>query len=75
MLTYSESVEEFGDLYLDIAEAYMDVDFHEAALQLLRPLINSDHYNVAAVWLQYGESLAAVDQMEEAAEAYNKVIK
>ncbi|XP_069973320.1 general transcription factor 3C polypeptide 3-like isoform X2 [Penaeus vannamei] len=71
----NESVEEFGDLYLDIAEAYMDVDFHEAALQLLRPLINSDHYNVAAVWLQYGESLAAVDQMEEAAEAYNKVVR
>lgn len=69
----SESEEEFGDLYLDIAEAYKSSDYHEAALPILHPLINSNHYNVAAVWLQYGECLAAVDQMEEAAQAYSQV--
>ena len=42
---------------------------------LLRPLISSKQYNVAAVWLQYGECLAAMDQMEEAAEAYGQVNK
>nr|XP_053634455.1 general transcription factor 3C polypeptide 3-like isoform X2 [Cherax quadricarinatus] len=74
-LLMNESEEEFGDLYLDIAEAYMSADYHEAALTLLRPLIDSNHYNVAAVWLQYGECLAAVDQMEEAAQAYNQVVQ
>lgn len=71
----SESEEVFGDLYLDIAEAYMSAEFHEVALPLLRPLIKSERYSVAAVcWLRYGECLAAVDQMEEAAQAYSKVI-
>ncbi|KAK7076939.1 General transcription factor IIIC, polypeptide 3 [Halocaridina rubra] len=74
-LLMNESEEEFGDLYLDIAEAYMSADYHEAALPLLRPLITSKQYNVAAVWLQYGECLAAIDQMEEAAEAYSQVVQ
>ena len=71
----SESEEEFGDLYLDIAEAYMNAEYHEAALPLLQLLIKSSQYNVAAVWLQHGECLAAMDQMEEAAEAYSKVVQ
>ncbi|CAL4091725.1 unnamed protein product [Meganyctiphanes norvegica] len=70
-----ESQEDFGDLYLDVAEAYMSVNKHQSALPLLRPLITSQHYSVAAVWLQYGESLAATDHMDEAAEAYNQVVK
>ncbi|XP_066942698.1 general transcription factor 3C polypeptide 3 isoform X2 [Macrobrachium rosenbergii] len=74
-LLMNESEEEFGDLYLDTAEAYMSADYHEAALPLLRPLITSKQYNVAAVWLQYGECLAALDQMEEAAQAYGQVVK
>lgn len=74
-LLTNESEEEFGDLYLDIAEAYMSAEYHEAALPLLQLLIKSSQYNVAAVWLQHGECLAAMDQMEEAAEAYSKVVQ
>lgn len=52
----------------------MSAEFHEVAIPLLRPLIKSERYSSAAVcWLRYGECLAAVDQMEEAAQAYSKV--
>ncbi|KAK4321495.1 hypothetical protein Pmani_007691 [Petrolisthes manimaculis] len=75
-LLMNESEETFGDLYLDIAEAYMSAEFHEVALTLLRPLIKSERFSVAAVcWLKFGECLAAVDQMEEAAQAYSKVVQ
>ncbi|KAK3881600.1 hypothetical protein Pcinc_013982 [Petrolisthes cinctipes] len=75
-LLMNEPEETFGDLYLDIAEAYMSAEFHEVALPLLRPLIKSERYSVAAVcWLRFGECLAAVDQMEEAAQAYSKVVQ
>ncbi|XP_076043588.1 general transcription factor 3C polypeptide 3 isoform X2 [Oratosquilla oratoria] len=74
-LLMNESEDEFGDLYLDVGEAYMSVGKPEYALPLLEPLIHSQQYNVAAVWLQYGECLNAVDQLKEAADAYDQVVR
>ena len=69
-----EDTEEFGDLMLDVAEAYMSKGKYQDALQFLEKLIKSVNYGQAAVWLQYGESLYGVGRLEDAELAYKKVV-
>ena len=70
---FSEPVEEYGDLYLDVIDAFQAVKKYESAIPLLESLLTTKKYGEAAVWLQYGECLDAQDRMEEAAGAYYKV--
>lgn len=63
-----------GDLYLDIAEAYMQVKEFSHAIPLLSALVETENYNMAAVWLRYGECLSAVNETEKATEVYKKVV-
>lgn len=63
-----------GDLYLDVAEALMAVDRHQDALRLLRPLVESKNYSLAAVWLRQAECLRVCGHIEEAVEAYEQVV-
>ena len=51
----------------------MAVKKYESAIPLLEPLLKTKEFGGAAVWLQYGECLAAQDRLEEAADAYCKV--
>lgn len=46
-----QSPEELGDLYLDVAEAFMDVGEYGSALPLLAALVCSERYDLAVVWL------------------------
>nr|CAD7405398.1 unnamed protein product [Timema poppensis] len=69
-----ENPDEAGDLYLDVAEAFMAVSKYENALQLLNPLVESSNYSLAAVWLRQAECLKACNQLPEAANAYRVVI-
>ena len=48
-----QSVEEVGDLYLDVAESFMETGEYEKALPLLSCLVCSEQYNLAAVWLRH----------------------
>lgn len=48
-----QSPEEVGDLYLDVAEAYLDQGEYASALPLLSVLVVSDKYNLAVVWLRH----------------------
>lgn len=48
-----QSPEEIGDLYLDVAEAYLDQGEYASALPLLSVLVVSDKYNLAVVWLRH----------------------
>lgn len=48
-----QSPEEVGDLYLDVAEAYLDQGEYLSALPLLSVLVISDKYNLAVVWLRH----------------------
>ncbi len=66
--------EEFGDFFLDIAEAFMKNELYESALPFLEKLIHSQQYGEAAVWLQYAESLQGLDRLEEAEAAYKQVV-
>uniref|UniRef100_H2U0T2 General transcription factor IIIC, polypeptide 3 n=1 Tax=Takifugu rubripes TaxID=31033 RepID=H2U0T2_TAKRU len=70
-----QSPEEIGDLYLDVAEAYLDKGEYASALPLLSVLVVSDKYNLAVVWLRHSECLKALGQMEMAAESYTKVVQ
>ncbi|XP_055596294.1 general transcription factor 3C polypeptide 3 [Uranotaenia lowii] len=68
------NVEEAGDCYLDIAESLMKEEQYHFALRMLRPLINSKNYSMAAVWLRYADCLRAMGDFNEAIEAYKKVV-
>lgn len=48
-----QSAEEIGDLYLDVAEAYLDQGEYVSALPLLSVLVVSEKYNLAVVWLRH----------------------
>ncbi|KAJ6650016.1 General transcription factor 3C polypeptide 3 [Pseudolycoriella hygida] len=68
-------VEEAGDCWLDIAEALMKENrFHEA-LKLLIPLVKSKNYSLAAVWLRHADCFRAINQIDQAIESYQQVVK
>nr|CAD7260817.1 unnamed protein product [Timema shepardi] len=73
-IAFKKNPDEAGDLYLDVAEAFMAVSKYENALQLLNPLVESSNYSLAAVWLRQAECLKACNQLPEAANAYRVVI-
>ena len=47
-LVVQENTDEVGDLYLDIAEAYMDHGYYEEAKPLLASLVTTDRYNLVS---------------------------
>uniref|UniRef100_A0A3B3VJZ2 General transcription factor IIIC, polypeptide 3 n=1 Tax=Poecilia latipinna TaxID=48699 RepID=A0A3B3VJZ2_9TELE len=70
-----QSPEEIGDLYLDVAEAYLEQGRYTSALPLLSALVVSEKYDLAVVWLRHAECLKALGHMKEAAESYTKVVE
>uniref|UniRef100_A0A8C4RBA8 General transcription factor IIIC, polypeptide 3 n=1 Tax=Eptatretus burgeri TaxID=7764 RepID=A0A8C4RBA8_EPTBU len=70
-----QSVEEVGDLYLDVAESFMETGEYEEALPLLSCLVCSEQYNLAAVWLRHAECLNSLGLTERAAQSYTRVVK
>lgn len=73
-LLIKDDKEEYGDLYLELAEALMKESYFEAALKLLCPLIESNNFSLAAVWLRYAECLQACGRINEAITSYQTVI-
>ncbi|XP_074640926.1 general transcription factor 3C polypeptide 3-like [Tubulanus polymorphus] len=69
------SAEEYGDLFLDVSEAYMEEDQFKEAKPILATLVNSQTYNLAAVWNTYGECLNAMGELQNAAEAFKHVVE
>ncbi|XP_062578498.1 general transcription factor 3C polypeptide 3-like [Saccostrea cucullata] len=72
---FEEEVEEVGDLYLDVAEAYIDQGYYAEAKPILQRLVCSENYNLAAVWLRLAECLNSLGDLERAEEAYSKVVE
>ncbi|XP_065087673.1 general transcription factor 3C polypeptide 3 [Ochlerotatus camptorhynchus] len=68
------NVEEAGDCYLDVAESLMKELHYHYALKLLVPLIKSENFSLAAVWLRYADCLRAIGDYNEAIMAYKKVV-
>ncbi|XP_004868994.1 general transcription factor 3C polypeptide 3 isoform X1 [Heterocephalus glaber] len=69
-----QNPEDMGDLYLDVAEALLDIGEYSSALPLLSALVCSERYSLAVVWLRHAECLKALGYMERAAESYSKVV-
>uniref|UniRef100_A0A672RW94 General transcription factor IIIC, polypeptide 3 n=1 Tax=Sinocyclocheilus grahami TaxID=75366 RepID=A0A672RW94_SINGR len=70
-----QNPEELGDLYLDVAEAFMEEGEYNSALPLLSALVCSERYNLAVVWLRHAECLKALGHLEVAAKSYSKVVE
>lgn len=70
-----QSPEELGDLYLDVAEAFMEEGEYNSALPLLSALVCSERYNLAVVWLRHAECLKAHGHLEVAVKSYSKVVE
>ncbi|KAK0090104.1 hypothetical protein PV325_002936 [Microctonus aethiopoides] len=70
-----ENPEVSGDLFLDIVEALMRQKKYMCALKYLEPLINSQNYSLAAVWLRYAECWVGCKQLKKAIISYEIVVK
>lgn len=68
------NIESAGDCYLDVAEALMKVERYADAIRLLRPLVQSKNYSLAAVWLRYADCFRATGEFEQAIESYAQVV-
>jgi len=68
-------VEVYGDIYLDLAEAMAENDFHYNALILFERLVHSNKFSMAGVWLKYADSLVVVNRIEDSIAGYRHVIK
>ncbi|XP_052256802.1 general transcription factor 3C polypeptide 3-like isoform X1 [Dreissena polymorpha] len=72
---FEEDVETNGDLFLDIAEAYMDNGYFKQALPILKTLVQSKNYNLAAVLLRYAECLKSLKDIHGSVQAYQCVVR
>ncbi|XP_011298657.1 general transcription factor 3C polypeptide 3 isoform X2 [Fopius arisanus] len=70
-----EDPEVSGDLFLDVAEALMTKKEYRKSLKFLEPLVNSQNYSLAAVWLRYAESSVGCRDLKKALLAYEIVAK
>ncbi|KAF5290494.1 hypothetical protein FQA39_LY03598 [Lamprigera yunnana] len=75
LLVMEDEVEIIGDLFLDVVEALMSAKLYEDALKLLVPLIKSNNYSLAAVWLKYADCQSACEMYEQAIDSYKIVMR
>jgi general transcription factor 3C polypeptide 3 (transcription factor C subunit 4) len=68
-------VDNGGDCYLDIAEAMMLLERYADALRLLDPLVKSETFALAAVWLRHADCLRALERFPEAIDSYKNVVR
>lgn len=57
-----QNPEDMGDLYLDVAEAFLDVGEYNSALPLLSALVCSERYNLAVVWLRHAGNMFVLEE-------------
>lgn len=67
-------VTDAGDCYLDIAEALMKMDQFSDAIRLLEPLLKSQNYSLAAVWLRNADCYRAIGDYDKAINSYSQVV-
>lgn len=68
-----EDPEISGDLFLDVAEAFMGKKEFQRALILLDPLVNSNNFSLAAVWLRHAECWVGCKDLKKAIKSYEIV--
>ncbi|XP_059608474.1 general transcription factor 3C polypeptide 3 [Phlebotomus argentipes] len=68
------NVEVDGDCVLEVAEALMLVNEYEKALKLLDPLVYSQNFSYAEVWLRHGDCYRAMARHDDAINSYRMVV-
>ncbi|GAB0086446.1 general transcription factor 3C polypeptide 3 [Sergentomyia squamirostris] len=63
-----------GDCVLEIAEALMSENLFDKALKLLTPLVKSQNFSYAEVWLRHGDCHRATENYDEAINSYRIVV-
>ncbi|KAJ8306506.1 hypothetical protein KUTeg_017051 [Tegillarca granosa] len=71
---FEENIEEMGDLYLDVAEAYMENKYYHDAKPILQQLVCSAHYNLV-MWLKFAECLNSLGEFDHAVQAFSRVVE
>lgn len=71
---FVQSVDDVGDLYIDVADACTENGYYDEALPILNMLLGSNKYNMAGIWLRKGECLHSLGRLEEAITAYTQVV-
>lgn len=74
LIPLSSTPNECGDLLLDIVEAYMENVEYSKALSLLALLVETENFSQAGVWLKHAECLHMLQELEQAAMSYVKVL-
>ncbi|KAI4490316.1 hypothetical protein M0802_010693 [Mischocyttarus mexicanus] len=69
----TEDPEISGDLFLDVAESFMGKNEFQRALNLLDPLVKSNHFSLAAVWLRHAECWVGCKDLKKAIKSYEVV--
>lgn len=65
---------ELGELYLDIAETFMEKKNYKEALRLLNPLVESSSFSSAMVWMQHALCHEKIENIQQAIISYKKVV-
>lgn len=68
-------IEDAGDCHLDIAEALIAEQRWADALRLLVPLVRSENFSLAAVWLRHADCHRAIGNTQEAIDSYSQVVR
>eukprot|EP01105_Mastigella_eilhardi_P004712 TRINITY_DN1632_c0_g2_i8.p1 TRINITY_DN1632_c0_g2~~TRINITY_DN1632_c0_g2_i8.p1 ORF type:complete len:671 (+),score=251.82 TRINITY_DN1632_c0_g2_i8:22-2013(+) len=70
-----ESVDEYGDLYLSVAETFMVLGEYERALSWYQLVGSCQKYSCAAVWMKQAECYQMLKQRDTAIELFKKVLR
>lgn len=71
----SSSAEEFGDLYIEIIDAFMKMDLYERALPMAHKLVDTESYNESSVWFRFAQCLERIGEIEHSIIAYSTVVR
>jgi general transcription factor 3C polypeptide 3 (transcription factor C subunit 4) len=74
LVILSSNPASYGDLMLDVAEAFMENANFSEALPLLSSLIETKEFNQAGVWLKHAECHHMLNELEAAALSYSNVL-
>ncbi|CAG7649978.1 unnamed protein product [Allacma fusca] len=72
----AKPIDKFGDLYLEVAEAYMAKGRWASSVELTSLIVKSPNMKEASLcFLRHAETLYSLGKLEESANAYETVIK
>lgn len=73
---FAQDVDVFGDLYLDVAEAYIALgDQDERAAEILVPLLGREEFSLEQIWIKYAECHDRLDKFDVAVDYYERSLR